>query len=85
MGDMADYYVELGLNNGEGFAPRYREKRDYYGPRYSSDLPKPPKCKHCGATGLNWQQVKGSKWCLHEGAKPHVCKTTADGFEDEPT
>ncbi len=74
MGDMADYYVELGLNNGEGFAPRY-----------SSYLPKPPKCKHCGATGLNWKQVKGSLWRLHEGSKPHVCKTTADGFEDEPT
>lgn len=43
------------------------------------------RCAHCGATGLNWQQIKGSKWRLHEGRLPHVCKTSADGFEDEPT
>ena len=82
MGDMADYYVELGFNNGEGFAPRYREKRGYYGPRYSSDLRQSPSCKHCGATGLNWQQIKGSKWRLHEGSKPHVCANTTEGFGD---
>lgn len=62
--------------------PRSREKRERNGPRYSSDLPTPPKCKHCGAAGLNWQQVKGSKWRLHEGSKPHVCANTADGFGD---
>ena len=82
MGDMVDYYVQLGLVSGEGFAPRYREKRGHYGPRYSHDLPKPPKCKHCSATGLNWQQVEGSKWRLHEGSKPHVCRTSADGFDE---
>ena len=85
MGDMSDYYMDCALNAGENPFPRFREQRTYYGPRYSRDLPTSPKCKHCGATGLNWQQVKGSKWRLHEGSKPHVCKTTADGFEDEPT
>lgn len=43
------------------------------------------RCRNCGAIGLNWQMVKGSKWRLHEGRLPHVCKTSADGFEDEPT
>ena len=83
MGDMADYYIELGLANGESFAPRHRERRGYYGPRYSSGLPRgKPKCRRCGAEGLNWQQVKGSKWRLHEGSSLHVCPTTADGFEE---
>ena len=71
MGDIADEHINWMIERG----PRLPRR----------DLPKPPKCKHCGATGLNWQQVKGSLWRLHEGSKPHVCKTTADGFEDEPT
>lgn len=86
MGDMADYYVDLGLDAGEGFAPRHRERRGYYGPKYSSNLPKNPRCKHCGANGLFWQHVNG-KWRLYEGLSAHNCtpQPTADGFEDEPT
>ena len=83
MGDMADYYIGLGLANGEGFAPRHRERRGWYGPRYSADLPRErATCRLCGATGLNWQMVEGGKWRLYEGREPHVCPTTADGFEE---
>ena len=62
--------------------PRAPEKRARNGPRYSSDLRQAPTCKHCGVAGLNWQQVKGSKWRLHEGSKPHVCANTAEGLGD---
>lgn len=84
MGDMADYYIELGLNAGEGFAPKHRERRGYYGPRYSHRSVADPTCDHCGAKGLRWVGVAGENWRLYEGQKPHVCPTSADGFGEVP-
>jgi len=87
MGDMADYYIELGLNAGEGFAPRHRERRGYYGPRYSADLPKPTRCKHCGTTLVFWQMTRtGYRLHNREDLQLHNCSSTKDmntqGFED---
>ena len=92
MGDMADYYIALGLNAGEGFAPRYRERRGYYGPRYSCDLPQAPKkpaCKACGSKAVHWRLFDGN-YALADDQRQrpgnryikHVCPTTADGFGD---
>lgn len=41
-----------------------------------------PRCEHCGKGGLNWQQVKGSKWRLHDGREVHVCAPSAKGFSE---
>lgn len=38
-------------------------------------------CKVCGQRGLNWQQVKGSRWRLHEGDKVHLCQNAANDFD----
>ena len=87
MGDMADYYVDLALNAGEGFAPRYRERRGNYGPRYSRDLPKQTtvQCDRCSASCF-WGQSTG-RWRLYERGtgEQHQCQgaaSTADGFDD---
>lgn len=92
MGDMADYYIGLGINAGEEFTPRYRERRGYYGPRYSHDLSKPrkkPTCNGCGAKAVHWRLVDGSFKLFEDEHQqpgnryvPHCCPTSADGFGD---
>jgi hypothetical protein len=86
MGDMADYYVGLALANGEGFAPKWRERPGYYGPRYSSYGP-PLKCKHCGAKSVYWQRTREG-WQLNnkDDLSRHLCRQpeqpNAEGFDD---
>lgn len=85
MGEMADYYIDLGLNNGEGFAPRYRERSGYRGPRYSADLPKPPACNRCGTKKVFWTKTsQGHRLMDTKTNLQHKCATSAEGFEDEP-
>lgn len=76
MGEMADYYIALGLDAG----------RNPYGRRsHSYARPPAPACKRCGAKAVYWVQENGH-WRLYQkgtGA-PHLCPTTADGFDEVP-
>ena len=78
MGDMADYYIGLALSNGEnpfGGYGRARRTPTVYGP--------PLKCKHCGATTVYWQRVRGDYKIFDKATlDTHVCRNTAEGFEE---
>ena len=86
MGEMADYYMDKALDAGENPFPCTRrwgtsgwvpwEDRHSAKPKRKKNL----RCEHCGKGGLNWQQVKGSKWRLHDGREVHVCTPSAKGF-----
>lgn len=44
-------------------------------------------CLRCGQAGLYWQEVitadgRSEKPVLFQGGKPHVCRPSADDFED---
>lgn len=67
MGDIADYLIERMVDAGAWHRT--------YGP--------PLTCKHCGATGLYWQKVRG-RYFIHERAtlERHHCPPNAEGFED---
>lgn len=49
---------------------------------YPSVAREPPRCNRCYERG-HWLRRDG-RWVLYENGKPHVCKTSATGFEDEP-
>lgn len=70
MGDMADYYIALALDAGEG---------------YRSDLQKQARCKHCGSAAVAWVHT-GVRWRLYDAGmkNPHRCGRVADAndFED---
>jgi hypothetical protein len=39
-------------------------------------------CRACGADGLSWHHT-GVRWILvDEDARPHVCKPSADDFDE---
>lgn len=46
-------------------------------------------CLHCGRSGLYWQDTWDAagerRPKLYEDGKPHVCKPSADDFEDLTT
>lgn len=50
------------------------------------DTSKGVTCLRCSATGLYWQDTWDAtgqrRPKLYEGGKPHVCRPTADDFED---
>jgi len=74
MGEMADYEIERIPFTGRS---RYRQPT-VYGP--------PLKCKHCGATNVYWQRVRGT-YVLTDipTLARHVCPlpaNTAEGFEE---
>lgn len=80
---MADYFIELGLNSGEGFAPRHRERRGYYGPKYN----KPVECRYCFSREVVWLQRDDKSFILrNKNGTNHNCRQpeqpTAEGFDD---
>lgn len=82
VGEMADYFIAQALDAGEGFASGRRSfqhtgRSRVYGP--------PVACVHCGASAVYWQQTRFG-YRLHQTSnlRPHVCPTTAEGFEDVP-
>lgn len=70
MGDMADYYFDLALANGEN--PFYQPLRTYRQPITPSP---PPKCRVCGEV-CYWAKRSG-KWILMDSGKPHECRPSA--------
>lgn len=60
MGDMADYYIELGLNAGEGFAPSHQRRYPRYRPEEGTVQ---PRCARCGSYNVRWRQ-QGGRWVL---------------------
>lgn len=79
MGDMADYYIDLALNRGEGFARR----KSAYGPRYH----KPVECRYCRTRNVIWCQRDDKSFLLkNKDGTPHDCRPTeqpnAEGFDD---
>ena len=83
MGDMADYYIDLALNRGDGFAPKHRERYGYYGPRYT----KPVECRYCRTRNVIWGQRDDKSFVLkNKDGTPHDCLPTeqpnAEGFDD---
>ena len=80
MGEMADFYVDQ-MQDAYGWSPVGTRKSGGNGRR--SKLV----CRHCGMRNLNWQQIKGSHWRLHNGREVHDCltkPTTPEGFDEEP-
>ncbi len=93
MGDIVDGMFESGMmdmpdpfDHGDDLddVVEYMSRQGRNGPKRARNGRSSLRCNRCGKTGLNWQQVKGSKWRLHDGREPHVCQTSADGFDDEP-
>jgi hypothetical protein len=83
MGEMADYFIGLALDRGEGFAPRHRERRGYYGPKYS----KPVECRYCHSQDVVWLQREDKSFQLkNKDGSVHNCRhpeqPTAEGFDD---
>ena len=76
MGDMADYYIELGLEQGWSPVGSYRGRSRAYGP--------PVSCNQCGSVTVFWQSMPGGKFELRnaEDHQKHTCPTSADGFGD---
>jgi hypothetical protein len=77
MGDIADDHLNQMLEDGTwGWACSRRSRGGY-----SSNS---QECGRCGATGLNWRQIKGGGWRLHKGKGLHECgsKPNIEGFED---
>jgi len=63
MGDMADWEIDNGIENWDGFY----DDENY--PRTSYQT-----CKYCKARGLHWQQTKEGKWRLFNSLnKLHEC------------
>lgn len=77
MGDMADYYVAIGLDAGEGFS--------------ATGSAKPLRCSICGCEDVHWRLFAG-KYQLADDARQHPgnryvvhqCATSADGFDEVP-
>lgn len=84
MGDMADYYIEKGLDRGWSPVKQNHFRRDTFTPRTLKTLV----CKHCGAKDLKWR-ADGGKWVMVENTrvhpgnyKPeHICPTAKDLLE----
>ena len=83
MGDMADYYVGLGLANGEnpyaGYSRREAPHRE----------PKSIRCNRCCSTEVRWVLCNGryvlfDRQRAHPGNRfiQHLCPTSADSFGD---
>lgn len=77
MGEMADYYIELGLEQGWSPVGSFRRP------------PKKPTCNVCNSTKVHWRLVDGGFKLFdserqHPGNRyvPHFCPTSADGFGD---
>lgn len=75
MGDMADYFVSLGLDAGEGFSP-VRSRTTVH-------------CSICGEKRTHWR-LFGGTYQLADNARQHPgnryvvhqCATSADGFDE---
>ena len=87
MGDMADYFIALALDAGEGFTSRRRARA--YHPRARER--NAAKCNICGSTDVHWRLFEGDyKLADNQRQHPgnryvqHHCPTSAAGFEDEP-
>lgn len=84
MGDMADYYIEQGLDQGWFWSnprpgPNARRK------------PRAPACRLCGESRVHWRLFDGEyKLADDQRQHPgncyvqHCCPTSADGFGDVP-
>lgn len=59
MGDMAEYYMQQGLD---------RWLADEEEP-----IVRTPRCKHCRKTGLEWTQTKTGWRLAEESGELHVC------------
>jgi hypothetical protein len=64
MGDMADYLLEMSMDD------------DLYDD--FDRIPKQIVCKWCGEHGLRWRKV-GEHWRLFDGNQRHYCKPQHQG------
>ena len=82
MGEMADYYTDLWLDQGWSPVGSKRKQRRQARPQQSVYGP-PIRCSVCGSTDVYWQTVhsKYEQWNKTTRDR-HVSQTTADGFED---
>ncbi len=82
MGDMADYYLDLGFNDDqlieEYHAGRISQPEAYemglideqgYEYQYQRST---KTCRCCGSVNLHWEMVDG-KWLLHDNEGVHNC------------
>lgn len=73
MGEMADYFLEremFSVLDGD-FNP--------------DDCRQPVTCNRCGAKAVYWEQENGHWRLFQEGTgAPHLCPTTAAGFDEVP-
>lgn len=93
MGDMADYFVSLGLDAGEGFssagktfATSKRSQESWGSPVRSRTT---VHCSICGEKRVHWR-LFGGTYQLADNARQypgnryvvHQCATSADGFDE---
>lgn len=59
---------------------RYLKEEDE-GIAYVEYAWKPPSCKYCGKSNLQWKQNRKGKWALYtEKGTKHTCKESKLGF-----
>ncbi|WP_315127335.1 hypothetical protein [Comamonas antarctica] len=84
---MADYYIGLALDSGEGFGGYsrrpFRNKPAPYGGPARTPKKQHVKCQFCGATSVFWNETRSGHVLADTKTKePHSCLTSAAGFED---